>query len=338
LARGVGGVSVEKLGDAEDGPARMAEDVRAGLSADPKDLSSWPKYFYDARGSELFEEITAQPEYYQTGAEAGILEDRAAEIVSRARCRELVELGSGSASKTRTLLDAMTAREGPARYVPLDVSESALEGSARSLLEEYPELRISGFVGDFEGSLGPLFERLDGEPGERLVVFLGGTIGNFTPQQRRGFLDRLKAGLRGGDHVLVGMDLVKDASVIEAAYNDAAGVTEAFNKNLLHVLNRELGAGFDPDLFAHRAFYDAGRERVEMWLDSEVEQEVPIPVLGTAVPFAEGEGVRTEISAKFTRRSAGEMFAGAGLELLELYADPDGLFGLAFGRLPGGAV
>ena len=170
------------------------------------------------------------------------------------------------------------------------------------------------------------------------MVFLGGTIGNFTPQQRREFLDRLKAGLRGGDHVLVGVDLVKDASVIEAAYNDAAGVTEAFNKNLLHVLNRELGAGFDPGLFAHRAFYDAGRERVEMWLDSEVEQEVPISVLGTDVPFAEGEGVRTEISAKFTRRSAGEMFAGAGLELLELYADPGGLFGLAFGRLSGGAV
>ena len=338
MARDVGGVSVEKLGDAEDGPARMGEDVRAGLSADPKDLSPWPKYFYDARGSELFEEITAQPEYYQTGAEAGILEDRAAEIVSRARCRELVELGSGSASKTRTLLDAMTAREGPACYVPLDVSESALEGSARSLLEEYPELRISGFVGDFEGSLGPLFERLDGEPGERLVVFLGGTIGNFTPQQRRGFLDRLKAGLRGGDHILVGVDLVKDASVIEAAYNDAAGVTEAFNKNLLQVLNRELGAGFAPELFAHRAFYDAGQERVEMWLDSEVEQEVPISALGTDVPFAEGEGVRTEISAKFTRRSAGEMFAGASLELLELYADPDGLFGLAFGRFPGGAV
>ena len=234
----------------------MAEDVRAGLGADPKDLSPWPKYFYDARGSELFEKITAQPEYGQTGAEAGILEDRAAEIVSRARCRELVELGSGSSSKTRTLLDAMTAREGPARYVPLNVSESALEGSARSLLEEYPEPRISGFVGDFEGSLGPLFGRLDGEPRTRLVVFLGGTIGNFTPQQRREFLDRLKAGLRGGDHVLVGVDLVKDASVIEAAYNDAAGVTEAFNKNLLHVLNRELGAGFDPGHFAHRAFYE----------------------------------------------------------------------------------
>jgi L-histidine N-alpha-methyltransferase len=316
----------------------MAEDVRAGLGADPKDLSPWPKYFYDARGSELFEKITAQPEYGQTGAEAGILEDRAAEIVSRARCRELVELGSGSSNKTRTLLDAMTAREGPARYVPLNVSESALEGSARSLLEEYPEPRISGFVGDFEGSLGPLFGRLDGEPRTRLVVFLGGTIGNFTPQQRREFLDRLKAGLRGGDHVLVGVDLVKDASVIEAAYNDAAGVTEAFNKNLLHVLNRELGAGFDPGHFAHRAFYDAGRERVEMWLDSEVEQEVPISALGTDVPFAEGEGVRTEISAKFTRRSAGEMFAGAGLELLELCADPGGLFGLAFDRLSGGAV
>lgn len=329
------GVKVERLGGVGDDPARIAEDVRAGLFASPKDLSPWPKYFYDARGSELFEEITAQPEYYQTGAEARILQNRAAEIVSRARCRELVELGSGSASKTRTLLDAMEARQTPARYVPLDVSESALEGSARSLLEEYPDLSISGFVGDFEGSLGPLFERLDGEPGTRLVVFLGGTIGNFTPRQRREFLDRLRAGLRRGDHVLVGVDLVKDPSVIEAAYNDAAGVTASFDKNLLRVLNRELGAGFDPELFVHRAFYDAGLERVEMWLDSQIDQEVPVEALGTNVAFAAGEGVRTEISAKFTARSAGEMFADAGLELLDLYADPDGMFGLAFGRLSG---
>ena len=340
-----GRASLERIGAAdEDGVGRMAADVRAGLLSEPKDLSPWPKYFYDARGSRLFEEITALPKYYQTRAEAAILAEKAQSIFSRTGSRELVELGSGAASaKTRALLDAMAlnARDGsggPAaiHYVPLDVSEGALRASARTLLQEYPELRVSGFVGDFEGALEPLLAR-PSWPGGRLVAFLGGTIGNFTPRRRRAFLVRLRAGLRDADRVLIGLDLVKDPRVLEAAYDDAAGVTAEFNKNLLRVISRELKAGFDPDLFEHRALYDAEGARVEMWLHSKVEQEVPFGTLGLTVRFGAGEGVRTEISAKFTPESAATMVAEADLELVELYTDPDGLFGLALCR-PGGAV
>ena len=331
--------TVRSLGDS--GPERMAEDVRIGLLSIPKDLSPWPKYFYDEKGSELFEEITTLPEYYQTRTELSILEEKAPEIVARTRCRELVELGSGSSSKTRVLLDAITeARKGadPARYVPLDVSESALKDSARRLLEEYPTLEISGFVGDFDHSLKHLLTHpqwADG-PGVdgvgRLVIFLGGTIGNFTPERRRLFLGNLRAGLKRGDYLLVGVDLVKDACVLEAAYDDAAGVTARFNKNLLYVLNRRLSGEFDPELFAHRATYNVEATRVEMWLDSKVAQKVPVADLDLDVPFEGGEGMRTEISTKFTHESAGEMFRESGLKLLSFYTDDEGLFGLALGE------
>ena len=346
MARESSRVTGERIGAPADAntKASMAADVRAGLLSEPKDLSPWPKYFYDERGSKLFEEITALPEYYQTRTEAGLLMEKAPGIFERTGSRELVELGSGAASaKTRALLDAMAANAcdgsgGPAaiHYVPLDVSESALKDNAKTLLDEYPQLCVSGFVGDFEGSLEPLLARPPW-PGGRPVAFLGGTIGNFTPEGRRAFLRRLRAGLREGDHVLIGVDLVKYPRVLEAAYEDSAGVTAEFNKNLLRVINRELGASFDPDLFEHRALYDAEKARVEMWLHSKVEQEVPVGALDLSVSFRAGEGVRTEISAKFTRESAAGMFAEADLELVELYTDPDGLFGLALGR-PGGAV
>ncbi|MDQ4042779.1 MAG: L-histidine N(alpha)-methyltransferase [Actinomycetota bacterium] len=333
--------TVRTLDAASEDLRQMAEDVRVGLLSDPKDLSPWPKYFYDSEGSELFEEITALPEYYQTRTELSILRERAPEIVARTRCRELVELGSGSASKTRTLLDAMTAKQGrsiqdPARYVPFDVSESALKSSAERLLEEYPALEIHGFVGDFDHSL----ERLLAHPraaderraNGRLVVFLGGTIGNFTPEKRREFLGRLRSGLEEGDYLLIGVDLVKDTRVLEAAYDDAAGVTARFNKNLLSVLNRKLGGEFDTNLFDHRATYNLKESRVEMWLDSKVAQRVPVAVLGLEVPFEAGEGVRTEISTKFTRESVAEAFDEAGLRLLDLYTDEEDLFGLALGE------
>jgi L-histidine N-alpha-methyltransferase len=333
--------TVEFLGEKED-PGQMAEDVRAGLLSKPKDLSLWPKYLYDEKGSELFEEITALPEYYQTRTELSILQENAPEIVARTRCRELVELGSGSASKTRTLLDAMmSAREsvrlgaadGQVRYVPLDVSESALRGSARRLLEEYPSsLEISGFVGDFDRSLESLLARSrEAEKPARLVIFLGGTIGNFVPERRREFLRRLRGGLGEGDHLLVGVDLVKDARILEAAYDDKAGITTRFNKNLLNVLNRELGGEFDSELFTHRAHYDAGAARIEMWLDSKVEQKVPVAALGLEVPFEAGEGMRTEISHKFTLGSVADAFEEAGIRLLDLYTDEENLFGLALG-------
>jgi L-histidine Nalpha-methyltransferase len=337
-----GKVRVAELQNME-GPYEMAKNVRAGLLARPKDLSPWPKYFYDEKGSELFEEITSLPEYYQTRTELSILREKAPEILARTRCRELVELGSGSASKTRALLDAMMAQRErfgsyPVRYVPLDISEGTLTSSAKRLFEEYPTLEISGFVGDFDHSLEGMLthpwsmdETVKDSAG-RLVVFLGGTIGNFTPEQRRSFLDRMRAGLKEGDHLLVGVDLFKDAPVLEAAYDDAAGVTARFNKNLLNVLNRELGGQFDPELFAHRALYDAGAERVEMWLDSKVAQKVPVAALGLKVPFEAGEGMRTEISAKFTRSMAERMFEEAGFVSIGWYTDEGGLFGLALGR------
>jgi L-histidine N-alpha-methyltransferase len=337
LERETGRATVRSLGGGGEDLGRMAEDVRTGLLGVPKDLSPWPKYFYDEKGSELFEEITALPEYYQTRTELSILEEKAPEIVARTRCRELVELGSGSASKTRALLDAMTmaGRDAdPVCYVPFDVSESALTGSAERLLEEYPALEISGFVGDFDHSLELLLahpRRSDGSG--RLVIFLGGTIGNFAPEQRRSFLSRLRGGLKEGDHLLVGVDLVKDASVLEAAYDDAAGVTARFNKNLLNVLNRKLDGEFDPDLFAHRASYNPEETRVEMWLDSKVAHKVPVKALGIEVPFEAGEGMRTEISTKFTRESAGAMFDDSGFRLLDLYTDEGDLFGLALGAI-----
>ena len=320
------------LGEAGEDVEQMVEDVRAGLLGVPKDLSPWPKYFYDERGSELFEEITALPEYYQTRTELSILREKAPKIVARTGCRELVELGSGSASKTHALLDAMVNGAGAAHYVPFDVSESALAGSAQRLTEEYPTLEISGFVGDFDRSLESLLAHPRVDAAGRLVIFLGGTIGNFTPERRRGFLERLRTGLEEGDYLLVGVDLVKDARVLEAAYDDAAGVTAAFNKNLLNVLNRELGGEFDPELFVHRATFNPEMSRVEMWLNSTVEQEVPVAVLGLEVPFEAGEGMRTEISTKFTRESIAGAFDEAGLRLLDLYTDDENLFGLALGE------
>jgi len=338
MVGGAGRATVRSLGAAGEDLERMAGDVRAGLLATPKDLSPWPKYFYDEKGSELFEEITALPEYYQTRTELSILEEKAPEIVARTRCRELVELGSGSASKTRALLDAMMATrersnsgEGRVCYVPFDVSESAVTGSASRLLKEYPTLEISGFVGDFDHSLERLLARPRRDGSGRLVIFLGGTIGNFTPELRRSFLERIGAGLESGDHLLIGMDLIKDARVLETAYDDAAGVTARFNKNLLNVLNRKLGGEFDPELFSHRATYNAEESRIEMWLDSKVEQKVPVAALGLEVPFRAGEGMRTEISSKFTRESVETTFREAGLRLLDLHTDGRDLFGLALG-------
>jgi L-histidine Nalpha-methyltransferase len=333
-----GRATVRSLGETSEDIERMAEDVRAGLLGVPKDLSPWPKYFYDERGSELFEEITTLPEYYQTRTELSILRERAPEIIARTGCRELVELGSGSSSKTHTLLDAMVTRSGSSSgsasilYTPFDVSESALAGGAQRILEAYPALEISGFVGDFDHSLEHLLTRSRAEGSGRLIIFLGGTIGNFTPERRRAFLERLRAGLEKGDYLLVGMDLVKDAHVLEAAYDDAAGVTARFNKNLLNVLNRELGGRFDPDLFVHRATYNREESRIEMWLDSKAAQEVSVASLSLKIPFEAGEGMRTEISTKFTRESAKTAFGEAGLRLLDLYTDDEDLFGLALGE------
>jgi L-histidine Nalpha-methyltransferase len=237
------------------------------------------------------------------------------------------------------LLDAMTAcfPKDPVRYVPLDVSENALISSATRLLKEYPTLEISGFLGDFDHSLEGLLANPQptGEVrtvgSERLVAFLGGTIGNLALERRQTFLRRLSVLLKQGDHLLVGVDLVKEARALEAAYDDAAGVTARFNKNLLNVLNRKLGGAFDPTLFAHRAVYNVEGARIEMWLDSQVAQKVPLTALGLEVPFEAGEGIRTEISAKFTSSTVEHMLEEAGFLLTEWYTDEGRLFGLALG-------
>jgi L-histidine N-alpha-methyltransferase len=326
-----GRVSISTLDEPEVELDPMSRDVRTGLCTDPKDLSPWPKYFYDAEGSRIFEEITDLPEYYQTRTESSILKRIAPELFDRTGCRELVELGSGAASdKTHALIEALLETDPPSRYVPFDVSESAVRESGDILLREYPSLRIQGYVGDFDKSLGALLGGSN-ERGGRLVIFLGGTIGNFTPDKRREFLSKISAGLIPGDHILVGMDLVKDPKVLEAAYDDASGTTARFNKNMLNVLNARLNTDFDPDQFTHRAIYNPQEKRIEMWLDSTGRQEVRFPTFDETVRFESGEEMRTEISTKFTADSAANIFEESDLHLLELYTDDDNLFGLALG-------
>ncbi|MFJ6383218.1 L-histidine N(alpha)-methyltransferase [Kitasatospora sp. NPDC092039] len=300
----------------------LRHDVQHGLTSQPKWLP--PKWFYDARGSELFEEITRLPEYYPTRAERAILTARAGEIAAATGARTLVELGSGSSEKTRLLLDALRALGTLETYVPVDVSESALTAAGAALAAEYPGLAVHGVLADFTARLG-----LPPEGGPRLVAFLGGTLGNLLPQERAAFLRRLRAALDPGDFLLLGTDLVKDPAVLVAAYDDSAGVTAEFNRNVLNVLNRELGADFDPDAFEHVALWDAEQEWIEMRLRSLRSQTVKIPALDLPVHFARGEELRTEVSAKFRReRVAGEL-ASAGLRLSHWWTDPEGRFGLS---------
>ncbi|MFJ7909341.1 L-histidine N(alpha)-methyltransferase [Kitasatospora sp. NPDC096204] len=300
----------------------LRHDVQHGLTSQPKWLP--PKWFYDARGSELFEEITRLPEYYPTRAERAILAARAGEIAAATGARTLVELGSGSSEKTRLLLDALRALDTLGTYVPVDVSESALTSAGAALAAEYPGLAVHGVLADFTARLG-----LPPEGGPRLVAFLGGTLGNLLPLERAAFLHGLRAALEPGDFLLLGTDLVKDPAVLVAAYDDSAGVTAEFNRNVLNVLNRELGADFDPDAFEHVALWDAEQEWIEMRLRSLRAQTVKIPTLDLPVHFARGEELRTEVSAKFRReRVAGEL-AAAGLRLTHWWTDPQGRFGLS---------
>ncbi|MDH6113967.1 L-histidine N-alpha-methyltransferase [Kitasatospora sp. MAP12-15] len=301
----------------------LRADVRFGLTAEPKWLP--PKWFYDSRGSELFEEITRLPEYYPTRAERAILTARAGEIAEATRARTVVELGSGSSEKTRLLLDGLHALGTLESYVPVDVSESALQDAGQQLVKEYPELSVHGVVSDFTASL----DLPHAVNAPRLVAFLGGTLGNLLPTERAAFLRALRAELAPGDALLLGTDLVKDERVLVAAYDDAAGVTAEFNKNVLNVLNRELDATFDPDAFEHVAVWDARQEWIEMRLRSREAQTVKIPALDLAVQFAAGEELRTEISAKFRRERVAEELRSAGFALTHWWTDPEGRFGLS---------
>ena len=311
------------------GPAderTLADDVLDGLTRPLKELA--PKHLYDARGSELFDAICELPEYYQTRTERLILRTRAEAVVARTSAVELVELGSGSADKTRVLLDAMDDARTLRRYVPVDVSETTVHAAAETLVGQYPGMSVHGVVGDFERHLGHLPTAL----GPRLFVFLGGTIGNFPPGSRRRFLRGLRKVMAADDRLLLGTDLVKDPRIIEAAYDDSAGITAQFNLNLLHVLNRELGANFDVDRFEHVAFFDRKRQWIEMRLRATEQQHVRVEALGLDVEFAPREELRTEISAKFTPERLRNDLSAAGLELVELYTDPDELFAVSLSR------
>ncbi|MFI1395782.1 L-histidine N(alpha)-methyltransferase [Streptomyces sp. NPDC020681] len=303
--------------DATD--AALRGDVLHGLTRTPKTLP--PKWFYDARGSELFEEITRLPEYYPTRAEREILAARAPEIAAATQAQTLVELGSGSSEKTRLLLDALTALHS---YVPVDVSESALTGAAEGLLKDHPGLHVHALIADFTRGLA-----LPGTPGPRLVAFLGGTIGNLLPAERSAFLRSVRALLDPGDALLLGTDLVKDESVLVRAYDDAAGVTAAFNKNVLSVIARELGADVDPADFEHVALWDPQEEWIEMRLRARSALTVKIPELDLVVTFDKGEEMRTEVSAKFRQEGVRTELADAGLELTNWWTDTEGRFALS---------
>jgi L-histidine N-alpha-methyltransferase len=300
----------------------LREDVLTGLTATPKWLP--PRWFYDQRGSELFDEITRLPEYYPTRAERSVLTARADEIAALTGADVLVELGSGTSEKTRLLLDALRDAGTLRRFVPFDVDPSVLRLAGAAVTDEYPGVEVDAVVGDFTLHLGELPRE-----GRRLVAFLGSTIGNLDPGLRAGFLDELAATLHPGDALLLGTDLVKDPARLVRAYDDAAGVTAAFNRNLLAVLDRELDADFDPAAFDHVALWDAEHEWIEMRLRSRTDQVVRLAALDLTVRFAEGEDLRTELSAKFRREGVERELAAAGLRMTHWWTDPDGDFGVS---------
>ena len=299
----------------------MAEDVRNGLGARPRSLP--PKYFYDATGSQLFDEITRLPEYYLTRVEEAMLDRLSPRLMQSLTPTDIVELGSGFSVKTRRLL---AARGGtPLRYIPVDVDETSVAASAARLLDEDPRLEVHAVVGDFERHL----MHVPPARGRRLVLFLGSTIGNLDPPARVALLKQVRGLLRRGDRFLLGVDLVKELPTLEAAYNDTAGVTAAFNRNILHVVNRALGADFRPEAFRHHAFYNATEARIEMHLVSEHRQTVRIPSLGLRIELEPAETIWTESSYKFTRASATRMLDDAGLRLHAWHTDGERRFALA---------
>lgn len=309
----------------------LADDVREGLSASPRFLL--PKYLYDAVGSDLYEQITDLPEYYQARTELGILQREMPGVVERLAPTELVELGSGSSRKTRVILDAMDAAGLLRRYLPVDVCPPALLDAAGMLAEAYPGLRVHAVAGDFERHL----DKVPARPpaGRRLVAFLGGTIGNLAPTHRDAFMRHLAGLLGPGDALLMGMDIVGgDPERIRRAYDDAAGVTAEFNRNILRVINRELAADFAPEAWDHRAVWRRTLERVEMRLRAREPMRVHIGALGMEVTFEEGEELVTELCCKFRRETAEALYARAGLELTEWHTDELGHFAVSVAVRP----
>lgn len=303
----------------------LANDVLVGLGRTPKSLP--PKHLYDDVGSRLFDQICDTPEYYPTRTEQSLLERFADDIVRKTEPRCIVELGSGSSRKISTVLAAVERARARCCYIPFDVSQSMLEVSSRDLVKRFPWLEVHAIAGDYDRDFDALPLR-----GPALFVFLGGTIGNFTPREATRFLSKLRSHMRAGDYLLLGTDLVKDHDVLNAAYNDAAGVTAAFNKNVLSVINRRLDASFDVDAFQHVAFFDRAQARIEMHLESVKAQTVQVRALGMAIEFDSGERILTEISRKFTRPRVAHMLRSAGLRLDAWFEASNGYFGLSVAR------
>jgi dimethylhistidine N-methyltransferase len=306
----------------------IAEEVLSGLSARHKTLP--PKLFYDAAGSDLFDQITETPEYYPTRTERAILTDNAGEIISHAGNNlTLVELGAGSATKTQVLIAALLRRQLRADFYPVDVSSSALQGALKTLNGHFPRCRVSPIVADYTHQIPDL----NSLPGRKLVLFIGSTIGNFEPEEALAFLTNVRSSLQSGDALLIGFDLIKDARILHAAYNDAQGVTAAFNKNMLAHINRELGGNFDLNAFAHVAFWNPRKSRIEMHLESLRNQTVRISDLGRSFPFAKGERIHTENSYKFTAASMRRLLRRSGFKLEKSWTDEKGWFGEALARV-----
>lgn len=301
----------------------LRDDVYRGLTSTPKELP--PKWFYDERGSELFDDITRLSEYYPTRREREILEHRCSEIAAVSGADTLVELGSGTSTKTRLLLDALRDGGRLRRFVPFDCSEATLRAAGETISAAYPGVKVHAVVGDFERHLS----LLPHDGGHRLVAFLGGTVGNLAPAERAKFLNELGGGLEPGEHLLLGTDLVKDRGRLVAAYDDAAGVTAEFNRNVLHVINQSLDADFTPERFDHVAVWDDDEEWIEMRLRSRGTQHIVVNDLDLNVRFDDGEDVRTEISAKFRRDRVESELAAAGFELVHWWTDRAGDFALS---------
>jgi len=306
----------------------LLDDARAGLLSAPRSLP--PKYFYDARGAALFDRICDTPEYYLTRTEEKLLVNHAETVIAAVEPAEIIEIGSGSARKTRHLLDAAAKRGRTPVFAPFDINESLLIAVGRDLSRDYDWLDVRLLVGDYEAGLADLVR--GAAPGPRLFVFLGSTIGNFVPARALDFLADLRARMAGRDRLLLGADRVKDHGVLNAAYNDAAGVTAAFNLNLLHVLNRGLGANFAPDGFDHHALFNPAKARIEMYLVARCAQSVNLTALGRGIEIESGERILTELSHKYSEHSLERLLRAAGFAIERHFQPENGYFSLVLAR------
>ncbi len=316
-------LEIDRLLDTDKLEKNDVRDVIKGLQSTPKSIPA--RYFYDRYGSQLFEKICELPEYYPTRTEGSILEQYAGEIIQKTQAVELVELGSGSSTKTRFLLDAYQNLDMPLYYTPVDVSGSMLEATANKLLADYPQLKIQGKVATYDLALEQLSTY---SLGRRLIIFLGSSIGNFDARECDRFINRVTTALNPGDYFLLGIDLQKPIEILESAYNDAQGVTAAFNLNMLQHLNNSFEGNFDLNLFKHNAIYNTDRHQIEMYLISQQEQSVNLDSLNMTIQLNKNEAILTEISRKFDLQKMEQFLNKNNLKLIETYTDIQQWFGL----------